>query len=132
MTMGPVTRNPVKRNLKEVSQPQVLKDHGTSELGMIVTDKQPACTICQKLQARGQGERYFENHIISDELKSYNSSCPNYLGMTLAERVQFLAEHDICRYCVFPKTQLGDEAICPGEEECKSKNLQIVDWIRLD
>ena len=60
------------------------------------------CSICTALQSSDPDHpNLFINHIRSEKTKRYYSNnCPQYLGMSLKERNDFLEKHQMCAYCL--------------------------------
>ena len=76
-----------------------------------------SCEVCSVLQADGQGERHFENHLLhGDNKRVYNNRCHLYLRMDMRSKNAFLDSHKWCKYCTRPKCDLGTE-------RCKARNV---------
>ena len=60
------------------------------------------CSICIALQRSNPNHpNLFINHLRTEKTKRYYANnCPQYLGMSLKDRNDFLQKHEMCSYCL--------------------------------
>ena len=78
--------------------------------------KNEECRICNQLEVQGnQQYTLFDNH-----LGKYTNQCPNFMKMSMKERVIIIKKIKMCCYCLDYKV-VTDRA---HETECKDKNYK--------
>ena len=59
------------------------------------------CQFCVTMQNIGTGNNYFERHLLfGHQKKHYANNCPNYLKLSMEERISFINTNLFCPYCL--------------------------------
>ena len=69
------------------------------------------CQVCKVMQRDGLGEAYYLNHVIHKTSRGervYNNKCPNYLRLTMKEKLDFLMKNKFCLFCLVHNCQNTD------------------------